>query len=230
MAYTRKICGRQKLPGKKTLHAFKLSGRQWKKVRIYRNCFLGEQRACVKMCTWMRENPFFSLGEMPISYTVEKIALWLVWGLVWCVCERKLCACGIYVYVLVDFIVRAIWHVDVCMCVYVYMYVCVFIYEQPERTRVCVERMRTFVVHGHILIFCACPIAFICVHTRELSSGTFFYSSFCLSLESIVVAIELYRLVWSGCLFIDDFGLVTCDTIPVSSVYVHLSICALFLW
>lgn len=84
----------------------------------------------------------------------------------------------------------------VCVSMYiVYMYVCVFIYEQPERTRVCVERMRTFVVHGHILIFCACPIAFICVHTRELSSGTFFYSSFCLSLESIVVAIELYRLV-----------------------------------
>lgn len=167
MAYTRKICGRQKLPGKKTLHAFKLSGRQWKKVRIYRNCFLGEQRACVKMCTWMRENPFFSLGEMPISYTVEKIALWLVWGLVWCVCERKLCACGIYMYVLVDFIVRAIWHVDVCMCVCIYVCLCVYMRATRKNKSLCwCAYANVCCPRTHSNILCVSYRLYLRAHTR----------------------------------------------------------------
>lgn len=51
------------------------------------------------------------------------------------------------------------WHVGVCV------YMCV-------RSCSCAVCER-FVVHGHILIFCACSIAFICVHTQELSFATF---------------------------------------------------------
>lgn len=76
-----------------------------------------------------------------------------------------------------------------CACMYVFMLICV----------------QTFVVHGGIPIFCACSIHFICVHTRELSSGVYFFSlgSFlcfccCIRLNGCLWVFLCLLMIWFG--------------------------------